>query len=79
MHSVLKLRENQFSPVSETLNLSARGIKETQKIAGWYAATKDYGYWEVQFHQYANDAPRLVRNGAKIYVNPLNEEKRRFL
>ena len=81
MHSVLKLRENAFAPVSETLNLSARGTKEAQKIAGIYAERENYGYWELTFNAYANNKPRLVRNSAEIYVDrdPLNEEKRGFL
>ena len=68
MHSVLKLRENAFAPVLETLNLSARGTDEAQKIAGWYAATKDYDYWELQFDQSAVNAPRLIRNGNKLRI-----------
>jgi hypothetical protein len=81
MHSVLKLRVNEFAPVSETLNLSARGTNEAEKIAGIYAERKGYKYWELQFQAYANNAPRLVRNSAEIYVDrdPLNEEKRGFL
>lgn len=68
MHSVLKLRENAFAPVSETLNLSARGTDEAQKIAGWYAATKDYDYWELQFNRADDDAPRLIRNGNQLRI-----------
>lgn len=80
MHSVLKLRVNEFAPVSETLNLSARGTKEAQKIAGIYAERLGYRYWELKLNHYANNAPRLVRNSAEIYVDrdPLNEEKRGF-
>ena len=81
MHSVLKLRVKEFAPVSETLNLSARGTNEAEKIAGIYAERLGYGYWELQFNHYANNMPRLVRNSAEIYVDrdPLNEEKRGFL
>lgn len=81
MHSVLKLRVNEFAPVSETLNLSARGTKEAEKIAHIYAERLGYGYWELKFNHYANNMPRLVRNSAEIYVDrdPLNEEKRGFL
>ena len=81
MHSVLKLRVNEFAPVSETLNLSARGTNEAEKIAGIYAERLGYGYWELKFNHYANNMPRLVRNTAEIYVDrdPLSEEKRGFL
>jgi len=80
MHSVLTLRADYYAPVSETLNLSARGTNEAQKIAGIYAERHGYGYWELKFNHYANNAPRLVRNSAEIYVDrdPLNEEKRGF-
>lgn len=81
MHSVLKLRKNEFAPVAETLNLSARGTNEAERIASIYAERKSYGYWELTFNAYANNKPRLVRNSAEIYVDrdPLNEEKRGFL
>ena len=81
MHSVLELRANYYAPVSETLNLSARGTNEAQKIAGIYAERYGYGYWELKFNHYANNEPRLVRNSAEIYVDrdPLNEERRGFL
>lgn len=68
MKAMLKLRENAFAPVSETLNLSARGTDEAQKIAGWYAATKDYGYWELQFNRADDNAPRLIRNGNQLRI-----------
>ena len=80
MHSELKLRANEYAPVSATLNLSARGTNEADKIAGIYSDRTGYGYWELKFNHYANNAPRLVRNSAEIYVDrdPLNEEKRGF-
>lgn len=68
MHSVLTLRANQYAPISETLNLSARGTNEAQKVAWWYAESKDCGYWELKFNQADNDAPRLIRNGNQLRV-----------
>ena len=68
MHSVLKLRADEFAPVSETLNLSARGTNEAEKIAGIYAESKNYGYWELKFNKADNEAPRLIRNGNKLRV-----------
>lgn len=68
MKAILKLRENQYAPVSEILNLCTRGTDEAQKIAGWYAATKDYDYWEIYFNQSAANTPRLIRNGNQLRI-----------
>ena len=68
MHSVLTLRADRYAPISETLNLSARGTNEAQKIAWWYAESNDYGYWELKFNKADNDAPRLIRNGNQLRV-----------
>ena len=68
MHSVLTLRADAYAPISETLNLSARGSNEAQKIAAWYAESKDCGYWELNFNKADNDAPRLIRKGNQLKV-----------
>ena len=80
MNSILKLRADCYSPVLEILNLSARGINEAQTIAGWYAESKNFGYWELQFNKYAPDTPRLVRNKSRIWVDRdlKSETKRGF-
>lgn len=68
MYSVLTLRDDAYAPISETLNLSARGTNEAQKIAAWYAESKDYGYWQLKFNKADNDAPRLIRKGNQLRV-----------
>ena len=68
MRAILTLRADYAAPVSETLNLATRGTNEAETIAGWYAATKDYGYWEIKFNKAADDAPRLIRNGNQLRI-----------
>ena len=68
MNSILTLRADTYAPIAETLNLSARGTNEAQKVAEWYAESKDYGYWELKFNKADNDAPRLIRNGNQLRV-----------
>lgn len=62
MNSVLRLRESEFSPVSDILNIAARGHREAETIADRYAQKVGFGYWELNFNDHAHNAPRLVRN-----------------
>lgn len=62
MKSILKVRANEFAPISETMNISSRGVNEAETIAAIYAQTNDYDYWELQFNRVADNSPRLVRN-----------------
>lgn len=66
MNSVLRLRETEFSPVSDILNIAARGHREAEKIADLYAQTVGFGYWELNFNDHAQNAPRLVRNRSEL-------------
>jgi hypothetical protein len=66
MNSVLRLRETEFSPVSDILNIAARGHREAETIADRYAQRVGFGYWELNFNDHAQNAPRLVRNRADI-------------
>jgi len=68
MRAILTLRADHTAPVSERFNLSARGPDEAQNIAGWYAESNSYRYWELQFNQSADDAPRLIRNGNQLRI-----------
>lgn len=68
MRAILTLRADHTAPVSETFNLSARGTDEAQNIAGWYAESNSYRYWELKFNQSADDAPRLIRNGNQLRI-----------
>lgn len=80
MHSILTLRADYYAPVSETLNLSARGTKEAESIADRYADSRGYGFWELKFNQYSPNTPRLVRNNTELRVDRdlSNERKRGF-
>ena len=78
MHSILTLRKDYYSAVAETLNLSARGISEAENIAGIYAESKDYGYWQLNFHRYEESAPKLIRsknNSLRVDYSILNRIK----
>jgi len=61
MQSTLTLKTDYYAPTIETLNLDARGPNEAQQIAGWYAQSKGYCYWELQFNQYSPNSARLIR------------------
>ena len=78
MKAILTLRADYAAPVSETLNLSARGISEAENIAGIYAESKDYGYWQLNFHRYEESAPKLIRsknNSLRVDYSILNRIK----
>ena len=68
MKAILTLRADHTAPVSEIFNLSARGTDEAQNIAGWYPESKSYRYWELEFNQSADHAPRLIRNGNQLRI-----------
>ena len=61
MQSLLTLKAGYYAPTTKTLNLAARGPNEAQQIADWYAQSKGYCYWELQFNQYSPNSARLIR------------------
>ena len=61
MQSTLTVKADYYGAAIETLNLDARGPNEAQQIAGWYAESKGYCYWELQFNQYSPKSAKLIR------------------
>lgn len=68
MHSVLTLRADYDSSEVKILNVSARGTREADRIADQYALANGFEHWEIKYHRFALNAPRLVRGKRGLYI-----------
>ena len=80
MNSILTLRADYDSQEIQTLNVSARGTREADRIADQYAQSNGFKYWDIQYQRYAFNAPRLVRGKRGLYIDRdlTNETKRGY-